>query len=583
MISLAQSARAEPASIVQDATAPAAVPVTCAVMLALVAPFEVPVLAIGGFTVTSVEVAVTLAVITAAAAILYAGRPIVWRTPVSAPVAACLAVATLAALASDVDRGNALRFAGRMTAAGVVFLLTVNAISTWAQARRVVRAFVAVGAILSVVAVLEAAQVPAVLDALTVFRPGFHVVGGQLRATSTFAYPTIASMYLEVVFCLGLWLVIDTSRPSRRLESVLVVCALATISAGIVATFTRAGLIAVAVALALAFAAHRAKAGRFDAGHVRLLALGVTVVMLILATRSADVLLARLRTEGTRGWYGATYHVPATLALVTGAEYHVPVSLENTGRVVWDSSSAPMFAVSYHWVRPDTGAVVQFNGWRTRFPAPVAPGETVTVAANIKAPDTPGNYVLVWDIVHENRAWLSTEGIAPGRSAVTVRGARMGRAGGVDETPLPELPSSKVRPGRLRLWEAALRISAASPLLGVGPDNFRKTYGAYVADGEWDTRVHANNMYLEALAGAGMAGFAALLWLVLASGRALWHRWRVSPPRHAAAAASLGATWVAIAGHGLVDSFLSFTPTYVTFALAAGLAFSPGLRDADRV
>ena len=33
-----------------------------------------------------------------------------------------------------------------------------------------------------------------------------------------------------------------------------------------------------------------------------------------------------------------------------------------------------------------------------------------------------------------------------------------------------------------------------------------------------------------------------------------------------------------IAGHGLVDSFLSFTTTYVIFALAAGLAFSTRCR-----
>jgi hypothetical protein len=35
--------------------------------------------------------------------------------------------------------------------------------------------------------------------------------------------------------------------------------------------------------------------------------------------------------------------------------------------------------------------------------------------------------------------------------------------------------------------------------------------------------------------------------------------------------------WVGIAGHGLVDSFLTFTTTYVVFALTAGLAVSPGL------
>jgi hypothetical protein len=50
----------------------------------------------------------------------------------------------------------------------------------------------------------------------------------------------------------------------------------------------------------------------------------------------------------------------------------------------------------------------------------------------------------------------------------------------------------------------------------------------------------------------------------------------VSDAAHAAAISAL-AIWVTVAGHGLVDSFLSFTTTYLTFAVAAGLALSRGL------
>ena len=72
------------------------------------------------------------------------------------------------------------------------------------------------------------------------FRPGFHVVGGQLRATSTLFYPTITSMYLEVAFALGLvWIA------SSRLAFV----ALVLTGAGIIATFTRAGLITMTISL----------------------------------------------------------------------------------------------------------------------------------------------------------------------------------------------------------------------------------------------------------------------------------------------------------------------------------------------
>jgi hypothetical protein len=258
------------------------------------------------------------------------------------------------------------------------------------------------------------------------------------------------------------------------------------------------------------------------------------------------------------------------LQLRTGEDYQVPVTLENTGRVIWDSSSDPMFAVSYHWLRADTEAVVQFEGWRTPFPSPVEPETRVTVPVNVRAPGAPGRYVLVWDVVHEHRAWLSTEGVPPARTMVTVEGELVTTA----TNEMPRLPSANVRADRLTLWAAALAVARDHPLLGIGPDNFRQVWGRYAGKGAGDPRVHANNMYLEVLAGAGVVGLVAVLWLVAASGWALFSRWRQHAAANAAFAAVLCAVWLTIAGHGVVDTFLSFTTTYVTFALAAGLAFS---------
>jgi O-antigen ligase len=150
------------------------------------------------------------------------------------------------------------------------------------------------------------------------------------------------------------------------------------------------------------------------------------------------------------------------------------------------------------------------------------------------------------------------------------------------------LPAANQRVDRRTLWDAALRIAAEHPVAGIGPDNFRQVYGRYIGRATWDTRVHANNMYLEVLAGGGVVGAAALLWLVGASGLLVWRLWAAASPSAATAPAILVAVWLVIAGHGLVDSFLSFTTTYVSFALAAGIACSPALSrwttpHADRV
>jgi O-antigen ligase len=173
-------------------------------------------------------------------------------------------------------------------------------------------------------------------------------------------------------------------------------------------------------------------------------------------------------------------------------------------------------------------------------------------------------------VVQEHRTWLSLEGVYPGRSIVSVDGAPVG-------APLPSLgrmPSGVLRMPRSVLWSTALAISRDHPLLGIGPDNFRHTYGRSLGMAAWDRRVHANNSYIEVLVGMGAVGVIALAWLVFAAARAGARvLTSVSDARLPIAAAAFAAC-AAIGLHALVDSFLTFTPTYTVFAIAAGLLFA---------
>jgi O-antigen ligase len=141
---------------------------------------------------------------------------------------------------------------------------------------------------------------------------------------------------------------------------------------------------------------------------------------------------------------------------------------------------------------------------------------------------------------------------------------------------LPELrpmPRRAERPGRLVLWRAALAIAAAHPLLGAGPDSFRLIYGRYTTLRRPDPRVHSNDMYLEVLAGSGIIGAALFVWLCWRAAGVAW-RAALQPTRAPLAAygPAAAAAVAAIALHGLVDSFLGFTPTYILMATALGLA-----------
>jgi O-antigen ligase len=150
-------------------------------------------------------------------------------------------------------------------------------------------------------------------------------------------------------------------------------------------------------------------------------------------------------------------------------------------------------------------------------------------------------------------------------SRATVSGDLLDRF--VRTTPPPKLT---VRLGRLQLWAAALRMIAAHPLLGVGPDNFRLLYGSYAGLATADPRTHSNDMYLEVLAGSGLVGGLAFAWLLWRAARVVLPS--VRAPAAAASALGVGAALLAVAIHGFVDSFLSFGPTYVLFALTLGFA-----------
>jgi hypothetical protein len=541
------------------------------VLVAAVSPFELPVPgSIFGFTITTVEMALAIALAVGLRAWLRDPSSMEWRTPITIPLVAITICALIAAIAAPEFRGSALRVVARLATAVMLFVLVANAAASPRVQRQVIAAMLVSASVVGVIAVLELAQIPWVLSALKNFRPGFHVVGGQLRATSTLFYPTITSMFLEVVFALGLVLLM-----SGRLAFI----GLTLTGAGVIATFTRAGLITMTISLVVYGGALFLRGRRWTNEHTRLTALAAVLVMLVLMSRSPQMLIARMSSEGSQEWYGASYEVPQRLTLRPDSFNDVPITLTNEGRLTWQSTASPAFALSYHWLTPGSEEVVIFDGLRTPFPQPVPPGGSLKINARLRAPGYPGNYTLIWDVVQEHRTWLSLEGVYPGRTTASVEGAAV-------TAPLPTLgrmPSGVMRMPRAVLWRTAVQIWREHPLLGIGPDNFRHVYGRYLGLGAWDVRVHANNTYIEVLAGMGLIGVLALGWLLtratLSARRLLLRSEASTLPLIAAAVAAC----LAIASHALVDSFITFTPTYVAFAIAAGLLYSRKHQHAHRI
>ena len=545
-------------------------------VLAAVAPFEAlhPVLSLPGQSLSSVELVLVMLFVGWGVVLLRSRALPEWRTVLTSPWLAFLGASVLAALLAQQDRSNALHAVGRLGLAFGVYLVTATGVSRFGRLRRVITACVLGGAVAALIVVLDYGRVPFVVRLLEVFRVGDAVVGGQIRASGPFQYPTIASMYLEIVFALGLGLLLVAVDDGSGRRAILLCLMLVLVAAAVNFTFTRAGLLTVAGSLVIV-AALRYRSAGWDKGLTALGCVTAAVAVLVATSRSAEAWQLRLTTEGQDSWYRATVDAPREVTLPGGSIARFPVRVTNSGRVTWTTSGDPRFYFSHHWLVADADQVIAWEARRFAFLDAVPPGGSEVIDVEIKAPRRPGRYRVLWDIEQEHRLWFSTEpGAAWDVTFATVT-PPIGPVG-LNEPPvtLRALPKSGKRPQRIQLWGAAVRMFASHPVSGVGPDNFRLRYGEYGSLATADPRVHSNNMYLEILAGGGLLTLAAFGWLfwraALTFGVAAGARDR----QVAALGSGVAAAGVAIAVHGLVDSFLTFTATYTMSAIVLGLAAS---------
>ena len=113
---------------------------------------------------------------------------------------------------------------------------------------------------------------------------------------------------------------------------------------------------------------------------------------------------------------------------------------------------------------------------------------------------------------------------------------------------------------RLPVAMAAVRMFEAKPAVGFGYENFNRfdyQYQSRVGNLVYPTQDHSShNLYLTLLAEQGLVGFALYV------GPAIWwlgrtkSRWRNLPPSGLMSRKLVGAMWLVIAGHFVVNNFI---------------------------
>jgi hypothetical protein len=423
-------------------------------------------------------------------------------------------------------------------------------------------ALAATACAIAAAAVGEALGLRALDPLLDHFREMPFNVAGARRATAFSEYPNLAAGFLMCGLLAGVG-VLAGRGTWRFLAAPFAVL----LGAGLLFTYSRGAFVATLVGLVVlaAVVVLRPPRGRVVPA---LSALGALAVCATSFACAGEVFRLRLGGEGTGGWYLAEYAPEETpLRLGAGELRTTPVRVANTGRKTWTRAEA--FHLSYHWW--DRERQVLADGERTLLPRDLAPGDSAVLPAFVRAPAQPGQYLLVWDMVHEHTTWFSGQGVAPRTVSVVVGPA------GSPGAPVPAssagAPAVGWQPGRAELWRLALGMWRERPLVGVGADNFRWLYGPRAGHAFWDTRVFANNLYLEAAATTGTLGLLALLatlgTAVFAAGRVAWGRPHLVP-----VAAALCGLLAAVAAHGMVDYLLASTGHYLLLAVAVGLAAS---------
>lgn len=100
--------------------------------------------------------------------------------------------------------------------------------------------------------------------------------------------------------------------------------------------------------------------------------------------------------------------------------FYLNVFVKNLGSKVWYQSGTNQINLSYHIEDEDTGTVMVFDGLRTGLSKDVVPGDGEKVKLRILSPDTPGNYVILVDLVEELITWFSGQGVEPLRIPLSV-------------------------------------------------------------------------------------------------------------------------------------------------------------------
>lgn len=115
--------------------------------------------------------------------------------------------------------------------------------------------------------------------------------------------------------------------------------------------------------------------------------------------------------------------VPDAIQTQSGTDMVVPVTIRNASREPWVAEVA--LRIGHHWY-DEHGRLMHWAAGQAEVPLPLAQGHVANVRCRVQAPDAPGAYRLVFDLLDCGGSWGSLQGIDAAEVPVEV--AWVGRA-----------------------------------------------------------------------------------------------------------------------------------------------------------
>jgi hypothetical protein len=507
----------------------------------------------------------------------------------------------ITAVLAPEHNGNALKASLRLLS-GMALALAVPLLVRQPRQRTILLLALLVGGLLVAGIGLPEVWLGREFGWLAPFRGGITVTGEYLRLTGPLDYANHAAMFIEVTVPLLLvagWL--WWKKVGKTAVTLLVVLALLFLLQASFATLSRASFVTIGtVGLLMAFLPGLNKARLWSAEELTLETqrarslkqpqrknlrlrgeinlknefllpwlglVGLVGLLFIFNTVGSDVFRLRFASEGDNGWYVASWQVPPQLTLAANEIQQVPITVTNAGALTWSSNRTQPINLGGRWIQAESGLQMAEPRWP--FAQSVPPGKTAEIKIPLRAPSNPGEYTLIWDVVHEQVTWFGEKSGVFATSMVQVLPSNNASPFPEPDTVAPAWNYSLPIPDRSTLWRLSVQLIGERPFLGIGLDNFRLAYGRLLNADSWNETIHTNNWYLEFLVGGGL--LAALPFFAWLAGEGLL-AWRVmrQPPVDPWLLASF-AGLLAFLIHGLLDFFLLFNSTGLLFWLLVGL------------